>query len=75
MKCQILFSGKNKKSITNLVSAELAQRVVKVNTNSVDLDQMLHSVASDLGLYCSPSPFYGMPGINTVFDLITALCT
>ena len=30
MKCQILFSGKNKKSITNLQSAELAQRVVPV---------------------------------------------
>ena len=30
MKCQILFSGKNKKNITNLPSAELAHRVVKV---------------------------------------------
>ena len=30
MKCRILFSGKNKKNITNLSSAELAQRVVKV---------------------------------------------
>ena len=29
MKCQILFSGKNKKNI-NLLSAENAQRVVKV---------------------------------------------
>ena len=30
MKCQILFSGKNKKNIANLSSAEFAQRVVKV---------------------------------------------
>ena len=30
MKCQILFSGKNKKNI-NLSSADLAQRVVMVN--------------------------------------------
>ena len=30
MTCQILFSGKNKKNITNLSSAELAKRVVKV---------------------------------------------
>ena len=30
MKCQILFSGKNKKNIINLLSAENAQRVVKV---------------------------------------------
>ena len=32
MKCQILFSGKNKKNIINLLSAENAQRVVKVNS-------------------------------------------
>ena len=31
MKCHILFSGKNKKNIINLSSAENAQRVVKVN--------------------------------------------
>ena len=30
MKCQNLFSGKNKKNIINLSSAELAQGVVKV---------------------------------------------
>ena len=30
MKCQILFFGKHKKNITNLSSAELAKRVVKV---------------------------------------------
>ena len=31
MKCQILFSGKNKKNIINLVPAELAQTLVKAN--------------------------------------------
>ena len=30
MKCQILFSWRNKKNIMNLSSAENAQRVVKV---------------------------------------------
>ena len=30
MKCQIPFTGKNKKNIINLSSAENAQRVVKV---------------------------------------------
>ena len=30
MKCQILFSGKNKKNIINLSSPELAKRMVKV---------------------------------------------
>ena len=32
MKCQILFSGKNKKNIINLSSVELAQRVVKAKS-------------------------------------------
>ena len=31
MKCQILFSGENKGNVISLSSAELAQRVVKVN--------------------------------------------
>ena len=44
MNCQILFSGKDKKNIINVLSAELAQRVVKVTVlggmgNSVDTDQ------------------------------------
>ena len=30
MKCQVLFSGENKKNIINLSSAELDKRVVKV---------------------------------------------
>ena len=34
MKCQILFSGKNKKTVTNLLSAEIAQRVVKQYENT-----------------------------------------
>ena len=36
MKCQILFSGKNNKNITNLSSTELAQRVVKVNSSPAE---------------------------------------
>ena len=36
MKCQILFSGKNKKNNIILSSAENAQRVVKVNTNTLN---------------------------------------
>ena len=35
MKCQILFSGENKKKKLNLSFAELAQRVVKVKMNSM----------------------------------------
>ena len=31
MKCEILFSGKNKKNVINLSSAETVQRVVYVN--------------------------------------------
>ena len=36
MKCQILFSGKNKKNIINLPSAENAQRVVKVKLKRLE---------------------------------------
>ena len=39
MKCQILFSGKNKENIINLLSAELAQRVVV----RFDNDTFVHS--------------------------------
>ena len=35
MKCQILFSGKNKKNNIILSSAENAQRVVKVKDKSI----------------------------------------
>ena len=31
MECEILFSGRNRKNINNLSSAELAQKVVNVN--------------------------------------------
>ena len=30
------------------------------NANNVDPDQMLHSVASDLGLYCLPGTLMGV---------------
>ena len=35
MKCHILFSRENKKNIINFLSAELAQRVVKVNLSRI----------------------------------------
>ena len=34
MKCQSLLSGKNKKNVTNLLSAEYVQTVVKVRLKS-----------------------------------------
>ena len=36
----------------------------ELNANSVDPDQMPHSAASDLGLYCLPMSFYGTLGLN-----------
>ena len=38
MKCQILFSGKNKKNNIILSSAENAQRVVKVNSLNAEVN-------------------------------------
>ena len=43
MKCQILFSGKNKKNILNLPSAENAQRVVKVKVRSSVMQTIQYS--------------------------------
>ena len=37
MKYQILFSGKHRKSIINLSSSELAQRVIKANQIKINL--------------------------------------
>ena len=42
MKCQIQFSGKNKKNIINLSSAENAQRVVKVKVSGCWTFQQLY---------------------------------
>ena len=40
MKGQNLFSGKNKKTVINLLSAELAQRVVKVKAMAEILSEI-----------------------------------
>ena len=39
MKCQNLFSGKDKRNITNMSSAELAKRMVKVKITREDSDE------------------------------------
>ena len=41
MECQILFSGKSKKNITILSSAELAHRVFKVKEVDTEISSML----------------------------------
>ena len=46
MKCQILFSGKNKENITYLSPAELAQRVVKINSARAQNSKFTCSVRS-----------------------------
>ena len=50
MKCQILFSGKNKKNIINLPSAENAQRVVKVKNMAQADQQYLGVILSTVSL-------------------------
>ena len=40
MRCRILFSGKNKLDIINLLPAELAQRVVKAKDHGIYLVQI-----------------------------------
>ena len=61
MKCQILFSEKNKKNIINLSSAENAQRVVKVKINKITLKFTNCTLVPDAGLvvghFNCPPPF------------------
>ena len=49
MKCQILFSGKNKKNNIILSSAENAQRVVKVKFQALKAKNLKHAI-TDLSL-------------------------
>ena len=44
MKCQVQFSEKNKKSIINLLSAELAQKVVMVKMATSLPENLIHSL-------------------------------
>ena len=44
MKCQILFSGKNKKNFINLSSAENAQRVLKVKDLFIGMAYIITNV-------------------------------
>ena len=57
MKCQILFSGKNKKNI-NLLSVENAEGVVKVK------------FCSSLSFYCNPYMYMYIYILTEVFPLI-----
>ena len=38
--------------------------MTRVKCKKRDLDQMQHSMASDLGLHCLQMPILGMPGRN-----------
>ena len=48
MKCQILFSLKSKKNITNLSSAELVQSIVKVNVINLYVTRCVSPIAINL---------------------------
>ena len=46
MKCQILFSGKNKKNIINLSFTGLSQRVVKLKPNQISFNVFISQVSA-----------------------------
>ena len=50
MKCQILFSGKNKKNITNLSSAKLIKRVLKVKGKTLAFHLRLVSMRREVNI-------------------------
>ena len=58
MKCQILFSGKNKNNITYLSSAEVAHRVLSVNTDNITC------IASDY-ICLRSKPSFNMVNLKT----------
>ena len=70
MKCHILFSGKNKKNIINLSSAENAQRVVKVNIPHVD---NLFSYYDQPNNYLTNSSLLPLITLNSAFKTISYL--
>ena len=71
MKCQNLFSGKKRKNIINLLSPELAQRMLKV-IRTVESFSICEQLRPDQP---AQMPEYNIEALlNTVFDLITTLC-
>ena len=54
MKCQILFSGKNKKNNIILSSAENAQRVVKVKAPFTTVAANMHLFSQKKKVQCHP---------------------
>ena len=53
MKCQNLFSGKNKKNIINLLSVGLAQRVVKINNITHTVKKNVQEAAPSQIITCN----------------------
>ena len=65
MKCLILFCRQDKKNIINLLSAELAQRMVKVNANDADIEKQF-----DLSLLCLLQQICPRIYVNCYTDII-----
>ena len=68
MKCQILFSWKNKKNITNLSSAEIVKRLVKVRGQPTYLVYyvLFLSVYDDMDKITHTFSFYYLATVITV---------
>ena len=66
MKCQILFSGKNKKNNIILSSAENAQRVVKVKLSPPASSPGVMINPHWLGLLISSTNFYGPKHVRAI---------
>ena len=63
MKCQILFSRKSKKNITNLSSAESAHSVVKLPINSI----IIRSNLEDTPVWMDGCNFDVLQPFNFIF--------
>ena len=61
MKCQILFSGKTLKNITNLLSAEIAKSVVKVKCFLPPSNSLEDMTSNDIHGVISLTTFGSLP--------------
>ena len=76
MKCQILSSRKNKKTVRNLSSAALAQLVVKVKEQNIKFERLTESVCKTLWPQrelCA-SPYKMTKSKRDIIHKINAIC-
>ena len=66
MKCQILFSGKNKKNMINLTSAELIHKVETINPKSRKFNLSADNNLTYFSMNTGPDMSYEKSPVKTI---------